>query len=98
METLTYLSVILICLLVSAFFSGSEVALLRLRTHHLDSDIESHHGPGAVAARDLLRSTSRLLVTILLGNNVVNILARPSRRRWRSSCSACKRVSWWRRG
>ena len=74
MESLTYVAIVIACLLASAFFSGSEVALLRLRSHQLDSDVTAAHGPGALAARDLLRSTSRLLVTILLGNNLVNIL------------------------
>jgi len=75
MEPVTYIAIIAVCLVVSAFFSGSEVALLRLRTHQLESDVEAAVGPGALAARELLRSTSRLLVTILLGNNLVNILA-----------------------
>ncbi len=74
MEPVTYIAIIAACLVVSAFFSGSEVALLRLRAHQLESDVEAAVGPGALAARDLLRSTSRLLVTILLGNNLVNIL------------------------
>ena len=69
-------SVLLIagCLMASAFFSGSETALFRLRSHDLDEELEKSKGPGAVAVRDLIRSTSRLLVTILLGNNIVNIL------------------------
>ena len=74
MEPVTYIAIIVTCLVASAFFSGSEVALLRLRAHQLESDVEAAVGPAAVAARDLLRSTSRLLVTILLGNNLVNIL------------------------
>ncbi len=74
MEPVTCIAVIAACLLASAFFSGSEVALLRLRAYQLDSDVEAAVGPGALAARELLRSTSRLLVTILLGNNLVNIL------------------------
>ena len=74
MDPLAYPGIILLCLVASAFFSGSEVALLRLRAHQIESDVEAAQGPAAVAARDLLRSTSRLLVTILLGNNIVNIL------------------------
>lgn len=62
------------CLLLSAFFSASETALLRLRLEELEGDVKAARGPAAVAARNLLNSTSRLLVTILLGNNVVNIL------------------------
>ena len=65
--------IILACLAASAFFSGSETALLRLRSHDLDPDKEGF-GPADVAVRDLTSSSSRLLVTILLGNNVVNIL------------------------
>jgi CBS domain containing-hemolysin-like protein len=70
------LSILLIiaCLAASAFFSSSETALLRLRSHDLEEEVETGHGPSAVAVRDLLSSTSRLLVTILLGNNVANIL------------------------
>ncbi len=71
--SVTELLVILSCLALSAFFSGSETALLRLRA----SDLEHApaRGPAMPAIRELLRSTSRLLVTILLGNNLVNLLA-----------------------
>lgn len=75
MESLTFIIVLIVCLGLSAFFSASETALLRVRGHDLEQDIKAAHGPGVLAARDLLGSTSRLLVTILLGNNVVNIAA-----------------------
>ena len=75
METLSYILILLVCLVLSAFFSSSETALLRVRGHDLDEDVKAASGPGVLAARDLLDSTSRLLVTILLGNNVVNIAA-----------------------
>jgi putative hemolysin len=67
--------VILGCLILSAFFSGSETALLRLRASDLEEAAKTARGPSTPAIRDLLRSTSRLLVTILLGNNLVNLLA-----------------------
>jgi CBS domain containing-hemolysin-like protein len=70
MEPASYVILIVACLIVSAFFSSSETALMRLRSH----DVEREGGTSAAAVRDLLSSTSRLLVTILLGNNVVNIL------------------------
>jgi len=73
METATYVFIVIVCLGLSAFFSGSETALLRMGEHELEEDIRAARGPAALAVRDLLRSTSRLLVTILLGNNVVNI-------------------------
>ena len=62
------------CLAASAFFSGSETALFRLRSHDLDGENKESVGPADVAVRDLTSSSSRLLVTILLGNNIVNIL------------------------
>ncbi|GAG05196.1 unnamed protein product, partial [marine sediment metagenome] len=63
------------CLVASAFFSGSETALLRLRDEQVERDVREAQGPAMLAVQSLLSSTSRLLVTILLGNNVVNILA-----------------------
>lgn len=75
MEALNDVLVIVTCLFLSAFFSGSETALLRVRTHDLEQDLAHSHSPAPVAALSLLRSTSRLLVTILVGNNVVNLLA-----------------------
>ena len=76
MDAASELLLILVCLLLSAFFSGSETALLRLRSHQLDVDISTGKGGlAALAARHLVGHTGKLLVTILLGNNVVNILA-----------------------
>lgn len=66
--------IIIACLAASAFFSGSETALFRLRSHDLDGDDKEAIGPADAAVRDLTASSSRLLVTILLGNNIVNIL------------------------
>ena len=66
--------IILACLAAAAFFSASETALLRFRAHELEADIREARGPSAFAIRDLLGSTSRLLVTILLANCLVNIL------------------------
>jgi len=74
MDPLVHILLIAICLLLSAFFSGSETALLRLRSDEVERDVREASGPAPVAVRGLLKSTSRLLVTILLGNNLVNIL------------------------
>jgi CBS domain containing-hemolysin-like protein len=68
------LVVILLCLGLSAFFSSSETALFRIRSHDMEDEIQGSGGPAAVAVRELTSSSSRLLVTILLGNNIVNIL------------------------
>ena len=75
MDSLNDVLVIVTCLFLSAFFSGSETALLRVRSHDLEQDLVHSHSPAPVAALSLLRNTSRLLVTILVGNNVVNLLA-----------------------
>ncbi|MBW2447873.1 MAG: DUF21 domain-containing protein, partial [Deltaproteobacteria bacterium] len=75
MDPIAHLAVIFVCLLLSAFFSSSETALLRLRDDEVERDAQVDRGPSVLAVQRLLKSTSRLLVTILLGNNVVNILA-----------------------
>ena len=74
MSILGAVLIIVACLAASAFFSGSETALFRLRSHDLDAENKESVGPADIAVRDLTSSSSRLLVTILLGNNVVNIL------------------------
>jgi putative hemolysin len=74
MDIVSLLLLVLACLVLSAFFSGSETALLRLGSHEIEEEVRELRGPSVVAARDLLGHTSRLLVTILLGNNLVNIL------------------------
>jgi CBS domain containing-hemolysin-like protein len=74
MEWMSELTIVMVCLVFSAFFSGSETALLRLANHEVEEEVRRMRGPAALAVRDLLGHTSRLLVTILLGNNLVNIL------------------------
>jgi putative hemolysin len=74
MEPVTYLLILLVCLIGAAFFSAAETALLRVRRAELDEDAKTARGPAVLAARELLQSMQRLLVTVLLGNNVVNIL------------------------
>jgi len=75
LDAVSELLIIFTCLVCSAFFSGSETALLRLGRDQIDQDIDGEHGLPALAARDLVANTGNLLVTILLGNNIVNILA-----------------------
>ena len=76
MSVLGAILIVVACLAASAFFSSSETALFRLRSHDLEGESKDAAGPADVAVRDLTSaaSSSRLLVTILLGNNVVNIL------------------------
>ena len=65
---------LLILLLLSAFFSGSETALMTLNRYRLRHRAAQGH-KGAVLARNLLERPDRLIGLILLGNNFVNILA-----------------------
>jgi CBS domain containing-hemolysin-like protein len=57
---------------VSAFFSGSEIAVFSLERHRLESFAEGTDPRGRTLAR-LREDPHRLLITILVGNNVVNI-------------------------
>jgi len=65
---------LLILILLSAFFSGSETGLMTLNRYKLRHLAEKGH-PGALRAARLLERPDRLIGLILLGNNFVNILA-----------------------
>jgi len=63
-----------VLLFLSAFFSGSETALVsmsRLRVRHL----LKQNKPGSKALKKLKDDPKRLLITILIGNNLVNVSA-----------------------
>jgi CBS domain containing-hemolysin-like protein len=64
--------VILVLLVLSAFFSSSEIAMFSLPPHRVDA-LVSDGIPGAGVLQDLKEDPHRLLVTILVGNNIVNI-------------------------
>jgi Mg2+/Co2+ transporter CorB len=73
-DSLIKLGVILGLLVVSGFFSGSETALTaasRARMHSAEKDGDTRAG---IVGR-LLESRERLIGALLLGNNLVNILA-----------------------
>ncbi|MDX1405197.1 MAG: HlyC/CorC family transporter [Woeseiaceae bacterium] len=60
--------------LLSAFFSGSETALMSLNRYKLRHKVRAGHR-GAKLADRLLQRPDRLIGLILLGNNAVNISA-----------------------
>lgn len=70
-----YFVVILVCLILSAFFSSSETALLRISSHQIQEDLKKKIFPAVAAVKELLLSLSKLLITLLMGNTIVNILA-----------------------
>ena len=65
---------ILILLILSAFFSGSETALTAT-SRPLMHQLEKSGNPRAALINRLQKEKERLIGAILLGNNLVNILA-----------------------
>ena len=65
-------TVILALLGLSAFFSSSEIAMFSLPPHRVDAMVADKL-PNAGLLRNLKEDPHRLLVTILVGNNIVNI-------------------------
>jgi Mg2+/Co2+ transporter CorB len=59
---------------LSAFFSGSETALMTLNRYRLQHLVKQKH-KGAIKASLLLQRPDRLIGFILLGNNFINTLA-----------------------
>ena len=67
------LVIVLLCLLLSAFFSSSEAAFLSMsRTAKLAHLVSTGSASAARVAR-MLEEPGKLLSTILLGNNLVNV-------------------------
>ena len=67
-------SLLIVLLLLSAFFSGSETALMSLNRYQLRHKAREGHR-GARLAERLLKRPDRLIGLILLGNNLVNFSA-----------------------
>ncbi|WP_122089864.1 hemolysin family protein [Halalkalicoccus subterraneus] len=63
---------IVVLIALSAFFSSSEIAMFSLAEHRVDAMAEEGL-PGAEMVAALKEDPHRLLVTILVGNNLVNI-------------------------
>ena len=71
--SLLFASLVLL-LIISAFFSGAETALMTLNRYRLLHMVKANHA-GAMRAQSLLRRPDRLIGLILLGNCFANILA-----------------------
>ncbi|MBO0346627.1 HlyC/CorC family transporter [Roseibium limicola] len=68
------IAAIIILLILSGFFSGSETALTaasRARMHHMEKNGDKR----AILVAELISARERLIGALLLGNNLVNILA-----------------------
>lgn len=64
------LSIAIVCLLISGFISGSEIAFFSLTPSQLE-DLED--SPKGNAIKKLIENSERLLATILIANNTVNV-------------------------
>jgi len=64
--------VILALIGLSGFFSSSEIAMFSLANHRIEALLEEGV-PGAEVVAELKEDPHRLLITILVGNNIVNI-------------------------
>ena len=65
--------VFVVLFLLSAFFASSETAIFSISKFKLHS-LTKENKPGAAALTRLKNNPNRLLATILIGNNLVNIL------------------------
>ena len=63
---------IIVLIFLSAFFSSSEIAMFSLPAHRTEALVEDGV-PGSRTLQQLKSDPHRLLVTILVGNNLVNI-------------------------
>ncbi|MGI9289896.1 MAG: CNNM domain-containing protein, partial [Gammaproteobacteria bacterium] len=66
--------ILFLLLTLSAFFSGTETALMALNRYRLKHKARSGH-QGARFAENLLQRPDRLITLILFGNNLVNFTA-----------------------
>lgn len=64
---------LIVLILLSAFFSGSETGLMSLNRYRLKHLADNNHG-GAKRALELLNDPDKLISLILLGNNFINII------------------------
>ena len=72
LETTIYVVILGLSAVASGFFSGSETALIALgkeRVHQL-----TNHGKRGDRVQQLVADPDRLLSTVLVANNLVNIL------------------------
>lgn len=73
-STTTLLVALLALIVASGYFSGSETAMMALNRYRLAHLAKEGHRGARMAAR-LLERPDRLIGLILLGNNLINILA-----------------------
>ena len=73
MEAILGLIILIILLICSAIFSGSEVAFFSLNPVQLDIVKDKNSDKTYALVNSLLSDPKRLLATLLIANNVVNV-------------------------
>ena len=73
METLPYIFIILLGVLISAFFAGAETGLISLNRVRLRHEVERKNRR-AIILNGFVENTERLLGTTLFGTNLANVL------------------------
>jgi putative hemolysin len=81
-----YIVLVVICLVLSAFFSGSETAFISLQRFRLEY-LVSTNVRGAKRVAGLIERPERFLSVVLLGNTLVNAAA--------ASLATAMAVYWW---
>lgn len=74
MDTYHYLFLLVVLILLSGMFSASETALTSFRSIHLEEIAEKNPKKGELL-KYWLKKPNEMLTALLLGNNIVNILA-----------------------
>ena len=72
MATSTYIIIMAVCLILSAYFSATETAFSSVNTTKLKALAEKGNKKAALACR-LEEQYGKLISTVLIGNNIVNI-------------------------
>jgi len=74
LSTASLVSILLILLFLSAFFSGTETALMRLNRYKLQNQVRNGNKPAKILEK-LLKEPEKLIGLICLGVNLVNFTA-----------------------
>ncbi|MGY0393886.1 MULTISPECIES: hemolysin family protein [unclassified Fusobacterium] len=75
MDTYQNIVLLIVLILLSGFFSASETALTSFRSTNLEKFEESKEGKKIELLKKWLKNPNEMLTGLLVGNNVVNILA-----------------------
>ncbi|MCF8464462.1 MAG: hemolysin family protein [Flavobacteriales bacterium] len=70
---MSYLVIILVCLVLSAFFSGMEIAFVSANRFKIEVDRKKGHLSGSIIGT-FLEQPSRFISTLLVGNNIALVV------------------------